>query len=181
MAMRIPSNVREFLERFADWPNDSQEQRGDIEAGSRWTIRDIGTFQILRLEMRRDFPRWLQDRYEEARERVMASTESQRAIQLLRTNWRGLSQTALIEASSSFGAFFSLLAKVIEQPPTPMPDRYLRSDIHKGQFHSPVKNPHFPGKLLYLPRLLNLHQSGCEVNAILIGVIAITHPTTRSL
>jgi hypothetical protein len=105
-----------------------------MEAGSRWTTRDIGTFQILQLEIRRDFPRWLQDRYEEARERVRASTEIQRAIQLLRTNWRGLSRAALIEASGSFGAFFSLLAEVIEQPPTPTPDRYLRSDIPpKGQ------------------------------------------------
>jgi hypothetical protein len=129
MAIRTPSNVRGFLERFPDWPRDSLEQRSDIEAGSRWTIRDIGTFQILRLEIRRDFPRWLQDRYEEARESVRASTEVQRAIQLLRTNWRGLSRAALIEASGSFGAFFSLLAEVIEQPPTPMPDRYLRSDI----------------------------------------------------
>jgi hypothetical protein len=85
---------------------------------------------------------------------------------------------ALIEVSGSFGAFFSLLAEVSEQPSTPIPDRYRVIYRPRVTSHSLVKNPHLPGCLLYLPRLLNGHQSGCEVNAILIGVIAITHPTT---
>ena len=50
------TNIGEFLERFRDWPNDSLEQRSDIEAGSGWTIRDIGTFYILRLEIVKDIP-----------------------------------------------------------------------------------------------------------------------------
>lgn len=127
MSMPTPSNVREFFEKFPDWQNDSLEHRSDIEAGSRRTIRDIGTFQILRLKKNDTFPKWLDDLHEEAKDRVRASTEIQRAVQLLRTNWTGLSRAALIEASGSFGAFFSLL--VIEQPPTPIPDRYLRREI----------------------------------------------------
>ena len=95
----------------------------------QWTeqqrvVRDLG------------YLRWLQDWYEEARERVRESTEIQKAIQLLRTNWRSHSRAVLIEASGSFGAFFSLLAEVIEQPPTPRPDRYLRSDI-SPQYQNP--------------------------------------------
>jgi hypothetical protein len=105
----------------------------DIEAGSRWKYRDLGTFQILRLDRRRDFPVWLQDQYSEARERVRESTEIQRAIQLIRTNWRRLNRAALLEASGSFAPFFSLLAEVIKQPPTPRPDRYLREPLITAQ------------------------------------------------
>ncbi len=61
----------------------------------------------------------------EASERVRTSTEIPRAIQLLSTNWMQPSRATFIEASGSFGAFFSLLLEVIEQPPTPTSDRYL--------------------------------------------------------
>ena len=58
----------------------------------------------------------------EARERARTSNEIQRAIQLLGTSWRRLSR-----------AFMSLLAEVIEQPPTPMPDSYLREILPTAQ------------------------------------------------
>jgi hypothetical protein len=126
MTLHTPVNVEEFFQRFPDWPEDSLEQRIDIEAGSRWKIRDIGTFQVLRRDGGKNFPQWLQDKHIEAQERVKESKEIQRALRLLDTNWRQLSRAALIEASGYFAAFFGLLAEVIEQPPTPVPDRYLR-------------------------------------------------------
>jgi hypothetical protein len=129
---RTPADVQEFIERFSSWPQDSLKQRVDIDSGSRWTIRDIGTFQVLRIDMSREFPAWLQDQFIEASDRVRTSTEIQRAIKLLGTNWMQLSRAALIKASGSFGAFFSLLAEIIEHPPTPTPDRYLRDILQQS-------------------------------------------------
>jgi hypothetical protein len=107
MAARTPANVKRFPERFPSWPGDSLAQRIDIEAGSWWTIRDIGTFQILRQRETKDFPEWLDDHYLEAKERVSGSKEIQGAVQLLDTDWRQLSRAALLEASGSFAPFLA--------------------------------------------------------------------------
>jgi hypothetical protein len=54
--------------------------------------RDLGSIQILRPDIRKDFPEWLQEWYE-ASQRARTSPEIQRAAQLLRTNWRMLSRS----------------------------------------------------------------------------------------
>jgi hypothetical protein len=56
MAAHAPADMQEFMERFPSWPKDSLKQIIDIEAGSRWTIRDIGIVQVLRQDLSRDFP-----------------------------------------------------------------------------------------------------------------------------
>lgn len=126
MALHIPTDLTTFLECFPSWPDDSLAHRTDIEAGSRWRIRDIGTFQVLCPDRRRDFPRWLQREYPEAADRVTGSPEIQRAIQLLGTKWTGLNRAELMCTSGAFVSFFDLLAEVIEQPPTPRPNRLFR-------------------------------------------------------
>jgi hypothetical protein len=95
-----------------------------LEVGGQYATSAHFRFCVEIVE--RTFPNGFKTRHIEAQERVKESNEIQRALRLLDTNWRQLSRAALIEASGSFAAFFILLAEVIEQPPTPVPDRYLR-------------------------------------------------------
>lgn len=118
MASRIPADITAFSQCFPSWPDDSLANRTDIEAGSRWTIPDIGTFQVLCLKPIKVFPLWLSSEYSEATESIRGSPGIQRAIQLLGTKWRELNLAELIRSSGAFAPFFDPLAEAIEQPLT---------------------------------------------------------------
>ncbi|KAH7317326.1 hypothetical protein BKA65DRAFT_483561 [Rhexocercosporidium sp. MPI-PUGE-AT-0058] len=136
MTTNTPVDVEEFFLRFPDWPEDSLEHRIDIEAGSRWTIRDIGTFQVLRVDRGKDFPIWLQNRYIEARERVKESNDIQRVIRLLDRYLRDVFPTAQISQQSSQRSSSS------GPPSSPLepPPKRIRGQRYSDSYH-PSNDP----------------------------------------
>jgi hypothetical protein len=136
-SLESPKDVAAFFACFPHWPADSLKHRTDIEAGSRWGLREIGTFKLLRQKLGNRFPVSISDNYTEAERLVKASRDIQAAINLLGSNWRQHNRSELLSLAGIFTPFFSLLAEVLEQPATPNPDRYLRgSDIILGSSQS---------------------------------------------
>ena len=128
-----PKDPPAFFACFPNWPADSLEHRTDIEAGSRWGLREIGSFKLLRQKLGSRFPVSLNDDYMEAKRLVETSPDIQAAVNLFGSNWRQYSRSELRRMAGTFTPFFSLLAEVLEQPATPNPERYLRGvDIVPG-------------------------------------------------
>ena len=124
--LKAPEDVPQFLACFQNWPADSLEHRTEIEAGSHWGLREIGSFKLLRQRCGARFPVSLQDDAAEALRRVGESQDIQNAVNLLTSNWRRHNRSELLRLAGTFAPFFSLLAEVLEQPATPNSNRYLR-------------------------------------------------------
>jgi hypothetical protein len=129
MSPQIPSDLSTFLELFPDWPDHSLSLicRQDLTEGSKWTLQDLGIFQVLRHKVQKEFPLWLQEESDVAALRVSRSPATQDAVtQLNDTRWRNFNRSALLQEAGPFAPFFSLLAGVIEPLSTPNPTWTLR-------------------------------------------------------
>ncbi|KAH7418913.1 hypothetical protein BKA64DRAFT_211816 [Cadophora sp. MPI-SDFR-AT-0126] len=124
--LKTPEDAPQFFACFPNWPADSLEHRTDIEAGSKWGLREIGSFKLLRQSRGLRFPVFLEDDAAEAIRRVEESQDIQTAVNLLISDWQRHNRSELLRLAGIFAPFFSLLAEVLEQPPTPNPDRYFR-------------------------------------------------------
>src|SRR6266536_4223176 len=125
--LKSPKDVPQFFACFPNWPADSLEHRANIEAGSKWGLREIGSFKLLRRSHGPRFPAQLEDDAAEALRRVGGSQDIKTAVKFLDSNWQQHNRSELLRLGGTFAPFFSLLAEVLEQPATPKPDRYFRT------------------------------------------------------
>lgn len=128
--MSIITSLDEFHYNFSSWPDDSLSRRTDpIPAGSRWDIRELGTFQILRAFPKRSAPIWLESHLAEARTRVRENMHMQSVLQLFRQDWRNMTHEDLIQAAGPLASFVTLLSQVLEPAIVSDPRRELRSQV----------------------------------------------------
>jgi hypothetical protein len=152
-----PATATQFSACFPNWPADSLELRIGIEAGSRWGLREIGSFKLLRERFARITPDALNNYISEATRRVGESQDIQNAVKLLASNWRQHTRSDLLRLAGIFAPFFSLLAELLEQPDLPGPDRPTRASAsaasaiayaevvsESSQSSEPGSSPHEP-------------------------------------
>jgi hypothetical protein len=128
-SLNPPADATQFSVCFPNWPADSLEHRIDIEAGSKWGLREIGSFKLLRRRYGARFPASLDDYLLDATSRVEESEDIQNAVSLLASDWRQHNRSDLLRLAGPFASFFSLLAELLEQPATPNPDRVIRTQV----------------------------------------------------
>lgn len=127
-----------FHSIFKSWPQDSISSRtACIPAGSYWSNRELGTFQILREPAQDTVPSWLKPFWKEASARVLQSTHMQSVVKLFRQQWRNKTHEELTRVAGPFASFVTLLSQVLETAVVPDPQRELRKrKIHEDTLPS---------------------------------------------
>jgi len=121
-----PANASQFQACFPNWITDSLADRTDIEAGSKWGLREIGSFKLLRTKFGPRFPYSLNGVRSEAIQLVEITPDLRAAVNLLGSDWQQYKRSDLLRLAGTFSPFFSILAEVLEQSATPNPNRFLR-------------------------------------------------------